>query len=69
MLEVPSSTASQYTKVSLDDIVDIAKEQHMHDGYTISIPQEPQGVYTLSVFHQELRMRQRFTLINTPALC
>ncbi|MGG1888132.1 PepSY domain-containing protein [Priestia megaterium] len=49
-LEVPSSTAQQYTKVSLDDIVGIAKEQHIHDGYTISIPQEPQGVYTLSVF-------------------
>ncbi len=49
-LEVPSSTAQQYTKVSLDDIVVIAREQHMHDGCTISIPQEPQGVYTLSVF-------------------
>ncbi|MGA4921043.1 PepSY-associated TM helix domain-containing protein [Bacillus subtilis] len=49
-LEVPVSSVQQYKKLTIDDVVTIAEEQNITPGYDIYIPQQTDGVYTLSVF-------------------
>lgn len=49
-LPVPISTNQQYTQLSMDDVVSIADQEGIKLGYKIIIPQEPDGVFTLSDF-------------------
>lgn len=49
-LDVPVSKIQGLVPISLDDIVEIAKREGIHPGYTVFIPNGAEGVYTLSVF-------------------
>lgn len=49
-LDVPVSEIQGVVPVSLDKVVDIAEQQEIYPTYSVFIPQEPEGVYTLSVF-------------------
>ncbi|VWX38255.1 PepSY-associated TM helix domain-containing protein [Exiguobacterium oxidotolerans] len=49
-LDVPKSNVEGLVPASIDDIVSIAKQQGMDPSYTISIPSDPSGVYTLSAY-------------------
>ncbi|MFW0780604.1 PepSY-associated TM helix domain-containing protein [Rossellomorea marisflavi] len=49
-LDVPKSALEGYTPLSINDVVDIANSQDIDPSYTIYIPQDPTGVYTLSAF-------------------
>ena len=49
-LDVPVSKLQGLVPQSLDQIVKIAEQKDVHPSYSIFIPQEPEGVYTLSVF-------------------
>lgn len=47
-LPVPSSTTNGYVPLSLEDVTYIAQSAKMKKPYTISMPQGPKGVYTIS---------------------
>lgn len=49
-LDVPLSAVQGLVPVSLDKIVEIAERENIYPSYSVFIPQEPEGVYTLSVF-------------------
>ncbi|PLT30502.1 PepSY-associated TM helix domain-containing protein [Peribacillus deserti] len=49
-LDVPISKIQGFIPVPIDDVVAIANREGMHPSYTISIPNEKEGVYTLSAF-------------------
>lgn len=49
-LDVPISSIQGLMPLSLDKVVDIAEREDIYPSYSIFIPQEPEGVYTLSVF-------------------
>ncbi|MBO0998467.1 PepSY domain-containing protein [Bacillus sp. SD075] len=49
-LDVPISDIQGFIPLSMDDVVTIANREGMHPSYSINIPQEPDGVYTLSAF-------------------
>ncbi|WP_252189284.1 PepSY-associated TM helix domain-containing protein [Rossellomorea vietnamensis] len=49
-LEVPVSALEGYTPLSMNDIVSIAKREGIDPSYTVYIPQDDKGVYTLSAF-------------------
>lgn len=49
-LDVPTSDIQGFIPVSIDDVVEIANREGLHPTYSISIPKEPNGVYTLSAF-------------------
>ena len=49
-LDVPLSDIQGFLPLSIDDVVTIAKREGMHPSYSINIPQETDGVYTLSAF-------------------
>ncbi len=49
-LDVPKSNVEGLVPASIDDIVSIAKQQGMDPSFTISIPSDPAGVYTLSAY-------------------
>ncbi|KAA6481993.1 PepSY-associated TM helix domain-containing protein [Bacillus swezeyi] len=49
-LDVPKSKIQGLIPLSIDDVVTIADREGMHPSYTISIPSEKEGVYTLSAF-------------------
>jgi uncharacterized iron-regulated membrane protein len=49
-LDVPTSDIQGFIPVSIDDVVEIANRKGLHPTYTISIPKETNGVYTLSAF-------------------
>ena len=49
-LDVPLSSVQGLVPLPLDKVVDIAEQEEIHSTYSIFIPQEPEGVYTLSVF-------------------
>ncbi|WP_342048502.1 PepSY-associated TM helix domain-containing protein [Bacillus sp. OTU530] len=49
-LAVPVSKIQGLIPISLDDVVEIAKRERIHPGYTVFIPNQAEGVYTLSVF-------------------
>ncbi|MBH0166882.1 PepSY domain-containing protein [Fictibacillus sp. 7GRE50] len=49
-LEVPESKVEGIIPVSVDDIVTIAEQQGMDPSFSVSIPNEPTGVYTLSAY-------------------
>ncbi|WP_458354438.1 PepSY-associated TM helix domain-containing protein [Peribacillus frigoritolerans] len=49
-LDVPLSDIQGFLPLSLDDVVTIANREGMHPSYSITIPQETDGVYTLSAF-------------------
>lgn len=49
-LDVPLSSVQGLVPLPLDKVVDIAKQEGIHPAYSVFIPQEPEGVYTLSVF-------------------
>lgn len=49
-LDVPLSDIQGFIPLSIDDVVTIANREDMHPSYSINIPQETDGVYTLSAF-------------------
>lgn len=49
-LDVPTSEIQGFVPLSIDDVVAIADREGIHPSYTISIPREKDGVYTLSAF-------------------
>jgi uncharacterized iron-regulated membrane protein len=49
-LDVPLSDIQGFIPLSIDDVVTIATREGMHPSYSINIPQETDGVYTLSAF-------------------
>ncbi|MFE0506701.1 PepSY-associated TM helix domain-containing protein [Peribacillus butanolivorans] len=49
-LDVPISDIQGFIPLSIDDVVTIANREGMHPSYSINIPQEADGVYTLSAF-------------------
>ncbi|MBU9674456.1 PepSY domain-containing protein [Planococcus sp. CP5-4] len=49
-LDVPLSSVQGLVPLSLDKVVEIADQEGIHPAYSVFIPQEPEGVYTLSVF-------------------
>ncbi|MFB5660360.1 PepSY-associated TM helix domain-containing protein [Alteribacillus sp. HJP-4] len=52
-LDVPSSSIQEYERLSIDDVVDIAEERNVYPSYDVFLPQEEDGVYTLSVFTEK----------------
>ncbi|SES05266.1 Uncharacterized iron-regulated membrane protein [Gracilibacillus ureilyticus] len=48
-LDVPTSKLQGFIPLPIDDVVEIANREGMHPNYTITIPSEKDGVYTLSV--------------------
>ncbi|MBT2606422.1 PepSY domain-containing protein [Bacillus sp. ISL-53] len=48
--DVPLSDIQGFLPLSIDDVVTIANREGMHPSYSINIPQETDGVYTLSAF-------------------
>ncbi|MCM3412733.1 PepSY-associated TM helix domain-containing protein [Metabacillus litoralis] len=49
-LDVPKSDLQGFIPLQIDDVVDIANREGMHPTYTINIPSDKEGVYTLSAF-------------------
>ncbi|MFE5426331.1 PepSY-associated TM helix domain-containing protein [Peribacillus simplex] len=49
-LDVPISDIQGFIPLSIDDVVTIANREGIHPSYSINIPQETDGVYTLSAF-------------------
>lgn len=49
-LEVPVSALEGYTPVSINDVVSIADREGIDPSYTVYIPEDEKGVYTLSAF-------------------
>lgn len=49
-LDVPLSSVQGLIPMPIDKVVEIADQQGIYPGYSIFIPQEQDGVYTLSVF-------------------
>ncbi len=49
-LDVPASEIQGFIPLSIDDVVSIADREGVHPSYSIYIPQEKTGVYTLSAF-------------------
>lgn len=49
-LEVPNSTISDFMPLPIEDVMYVARSEGMHPSYTISIPQQADGVYTLSAY-------------------
>ncbi|MFD2215734.1 PepSY-associated TM helix domain-containing protein [Metabacillus endolithicus] len=49
-LDVPKSDLQGLLPLSIDDVVDIANREGMHPTYTINIPSDKEGVYTLSAY-------------------
>lgn len=49
-LDVPLSSVQGLVPLPLDKVVEIADREGIHPSYLVFIPQEPEGVYTLSVF-------------------
>ncbi|MGE7608022.1 PepSY-associated TM helix domain-containing protein [Peribacillus frigoritolerans] len=49
-LDVPLSDIQGFLPLSIDDVVTIANRESIHPSYSITIPQETDGVYTLSAF-------------------
>lgn len=49
-LDVPLSSVQGMVPLPLDKVVEIAEQEGIHPSYSVFIPQEPEGVYTLSVF-------------------
>ncbi len=50
ILDVPLSDIQGFLPLSIDDVVTIANSEGMHPSYSINIPQQTDGVYTLSAF-------------------
>ncbi|TWT00534.1 PepSY domain-containing protein [Planomicrobium sp. CPCC 101079] len=49
-LDVPLSKIQGLVPLSLDKVIETAEQYNIYPGYTVFIPQEPEGVYTLSIF-------------------
>ncbi|MGM0828792.1 MAG: PepSY-associated TM helix domain-containing protein [Bacillota bacterium] len=49
-LDVPVSALEGYTPVSINDVVNIAEREGIDPSYTVYIPGDEKGVYTLSAF-------------------
>ncbi|MBD1382987.1 PepSY-associated TM helix domain-containing protein [Metabacillus arenae] len=49
-LDVPKSEIQGFIPLSINDVVAIANREGIHPSYTINIPNEKDGVYTLSAF-------------------
>ncbi|MCI4126518.1 PepSY-associated TM helix domain-containing protein [Bacillus haynesii] len=49
-MTVPQSRRQKDMSISINDVVGIAEERNVHSGYNVFFPQEPKGVFTLSVF-------------------
>jgi uncharacterized iron-regulated membrane protein len=49
-LHVPQSAVQGFIPLPIDDVVQIAKREGIHPSYTIILPHDKKGVYTLSAF-------------------
>jgi uncharacterized iron-regulated membrane protein len=49
-IDVPKSEIQGFIPLSIDDVVVIANREGIHPSYTVNIPNEKEGVYTLSAF-------------------
>ncbi len=49
-LDVPISEIQGFIPISIDDVMAIANREGIHPSYTVYIPQEKDGVYTLSAY-------------------
>ncbi|WP_226669772.1 PepSY-associated TM helix domain-containing protein [Metabacillus litoralis] len=49
-LDIPSSDVEGFTPISIDDVVTIANREGIDRSYSIYLPSEPSGVYTLSAY-------------------
>ncbi|TMU87001.1 PepSY domain-containing protein [Bacillus sp. BHET2] len=49
-LDVPVSALEGFTPLSMIDVVNIAEREGIDPGYTVYIPQDEKGIYTLSAF-------------------
>ncbi len=49
-LDVPKSDIQGFIPVSVDDIMSIANREGVHPSYSISIPSNKEGVYTISAY-------------------
>ncbi|MCP3027784.1 PepSY domain-containing protein [Halobacillus sp. A5] len=49
-LDVPQSDVQGLTSLSINEVVGIAEGQNIHPSYTVMLPSEPDGVFTLSAF-------------------
>ncbi|WP_112182459.1 MULTISPECIES: PepSY domain-containing protein [Paraliobacillus] len=49
-LDVPVSSIQAVLPLSIDRVVEIAEEENIYPTYAVYIPQDEEGVYTLSVF-------------------
>ena len=49
-LDVPVSALEGFTPLSMNDVVNIAETEGIDPGYTVYIPQDEKGIYTLSAF-------------------
>lgn len=49
-LDIPSSEVDGFIPLSIDEVVTIADREGIDPSYTIYLPSEPTGVYTLSAF-------------------
>jgi uncharacterized iron-regulated membrane protein len=49
-LPVPKSIESKVKPISIDQVVSIADARHIHPGYGVFFPDDPKGVYTISIF-------------------
>lgn len=50
-LPVPESSVGDYLVLSVQDVMNIAEKQHVELPYTISLPRDETGVYTISTAH------------------
>ncbi len=48
-------TARQAVPLDLDSVIGIAEANGIHSGYNIRLPQDPEGVYTFSLFGGDLK--------------
>ncbi|TXC85819.1 PepSY domain-containing protein [Metabacillus litoralis] len=49
-LDIPSSDVEGFTPISIDEVVTIANREGIDLSYSIYLPSEPSGVYTLSAY-------------------
>ncbi|PMC34518.1 PepSY domain-containing protein [Bacillus sp. UMB0899] len=49
-LEIPSSEVGGFIPISIDDVVRVADREGIDPSYTIYLPSDPAGVYTLSAY-------------------
>ncbi|MBP3952527.1 PepSY-associated TM helix domain-containing protein [Bacillus suaedae] len=59
-LEVPLSDVQGFVPLPIEEIITIANREEVHPSYTVSIPSDAEGVYTLSAYPP--RAQDEFTM-------